>query len=94
MKGTLIETAEDTSKRPIAIPRGLRSGFARATMLRNEDALLLGSVPEDEGRNLEKKEGFGLGGVDVEEGGVSFEPWPDGVEYNLCETKRCRGARV
>ena len=50
VKGTLMETALETMSRPMAIPSGLRSGFARARILRKEEALLVVSCASA-GRN-------------------------------------------
>lgn len=43
MNGTLIDTALDTNNSPIAIPSGFFSGFASATILRNDDVVLVES---------------------------------------------------
>lgn len=37
VNGIDMDTDDDTSSRPTAIVSGLRSGFANATILRNED---------------------------------------------------------
>jgi len=74
VKGTLIETAEETSNSPIAIDRGLLSGFARETIFRNEDEPSL--EPVFGGKNLESSDRFGLG-IGVLEGAS------DCVELNL-----------
>lgn len=46
----------------MAIPSGFFSGLARETIERNEDALLLGSSPdEDSNRPKSDRLGFGVG---------------------------------
>jgi hypothetical protein len=41
VNGMLIETEDETSNKPTANVRGLFSGFAKATIFRNDDALWL-----------------------------------------------------
>lgn len=43
VSGILIDTLEETSNSPIAIVRGLRSGFARENILRKDDEEVPGS---------------------------------------------------
>ena len=52
VNGTLIETALDASRSPMAIPSGFLSGIASATILRNEDALLVVSWVSEESNRL------------------------------------------
>ena len=61
VNGMLIDTDEETSKSPTAMPRGFFSGFASATIDLNEEALFDAS-PEVEGRNRDKNERVGFGG--------------------------------
>ena len=73
VNGILIETDEDTSRSPMAVKRGRRSGRARATILRNEvetgiDASVL--EEKEDGRKRERVEGrvgedWGVGDDDV-----------------------------
>ncbi len=37
VNGMLMDTAEEASKRPMAISSGLRSGFAKATIFRKDE---------------------------------------------------------
>lgn len=69
VNGTLIDTALETMSRPMAIPSGLRSGFARATILRNDDALFALSCASA-GRNLLKIDFFASLGLLDEDSGV------------------------
>lgn len=39
VNGMLIETEDETSNNPIAMSRGFRSGLARATIFRKDDAV-------------------------------------------------------
>lgn len=41
VNGMLIDTEEDTNNKPTANVKGFLSGFAKATILRNDDALWL-----------------------------------------------------
>lgn len=50
MKGILIETDEETSRSPMAIPKGFFSGLANATIFRNDDALFVVSAAIAAGR--------------------------------------------
>jgi hypothetical protein len=52
VKGMLMDTEDETKSKPIAIDSGFRSGLARATIFRNEDAVggALENVP---GRSLD-----------------------------------------
>lgn len=61
VNGTLIETALETMSSPMAVPSGLRSGFASATILRNDDALFALSCASA-GTNLLHMDFFGLEG--------------------------------
>lgn len=70
VNGMLIDTALDTTSNPIDIARGFLSGFASATILRNEDAVFPFSA-NDVGRTRDKTEGFGPGGLVGNGGGVS-----------------------
>lgn len=38
VKGMLIETDDDTSSKPMAMSKGLRSGFAREIIFLNDEA--------------------------------------------------------
>lgn len=52
-----MDTDDDTTRRPIEMPSGLRSGFASAAILRKEDA----DPPvfsKDAGRIRESRDGF------------------------------------
>ena len=58
VKGTLMETAEDTKSNPTAMSKGFRSGFASATILLKDDfpcESLLNACD-----NLDQTEGFGV----------------------------------
>lgn len=70
VNGMLIDTALDTTSKQMDIARGFLSGFASATILRNEDAVFPFSANE-EGRTRERTEGFGAGGSAGNGGGVS-----------------------
>ena len=39
VNGMLMDTDEETKRRPFAVAKGLRSGFASETILLNDDAL-------------------------------------------------------
>lgn len=69
VNGILIETELETTSSPIDIASGLRSGFASATILRKEEAVLPVSA-NDAGRTRERTEGFGAGGEVGNGGGV------------------------
>ena len=57
VNGTLIDTELEMRSKPIAIPRGFRSGLARAIIFLNEDALFTESpLRNDEGRIRDKTE--------------------------------------
>ena len=70
VNGMLIDTALDTTSKPMDIARGFLSGFASATILRNEDAVFPFSA-NDAGRTRERTEGFGAEGSVGNGGGVS-----------------------
>lgn len=54
----LMDTADDTSNKPIAIVSGLRSGFASATIFRNDETFWESLL----GRKRAHIDGFGRGG--------------------------------
>ena len=89
VKGMLIETEEDTRSNPIAASKGFFSGFARDTILPNDDAL--SEAVKLFGSSRESMEGRG-GGSDFSAIPVEF------VEYALFRspqgsptgTKQCR----
>lgn len=58
----LIETEDETSSSPIAIPSGFFSGLARDIIERNDDALFDVS-PDDEGRKRDISDRFGFNGA-------------------------------
>lgn len=62
-----METAEDTSSKPMARDSGFHSGFARAAILRKEEELLEPLGARDDGNRREMRERFGGMG----EGGVA-----------------------
>ena len=73
VNGMLIDTDEETSKRPIAVRRGRRSGRARANILRNDvdvETAASASGEIEDGRNRERIErrvaGVGEGWEDVD----------------------------
>ena len=62
VKGILIDTDDETSSSPMAIPSGFFSGLASATIFRNDDALLVVSAANDVGRIRDQNDRFGVGG--------------------------------
>lgn len=58
VNGTLMETADETNSSPIAWNSGFRSGFAKATIFRNEEADC-GDFLKAEVSVRDKTEGFG-----------------------------------
>ena len=98
VNGTLIDTALDTESSAIATPSGFFSGIARATILRNEEVLLVvasGSCDPDGRKRLHsdffspRGEGL-LGGFDGVDEGVSEGGARDGVEEDRCRRPRTR----
>ena len=61
VRGMVMDTEEETSKSPIAIPRGLFSGLASDTIERNDDAVVVVSPPAD-GRKRDSSDLFGVDG--------------------------------
>lgn len=57
VNGILMDTVEDTRRSETAIPRGFASGLASATILRNEEALLVVSET-DAGRKRDSHDCF------------------------------------
>lgn len=95
-----MDTEEETTKRPIAIASGLRSGLASATILRNEEDVFC-VVENDEGSNRDSNERFGSGEIrrcgvaglgasklvdEVGGVGVGVGVGVDWVASNLCES--------
>lgn len=70
VNGTLIDTEEEISKRPIAIRSGFFSAFASATIFRREVVLCGPLLARDAGNSRDKKDVFGVCviGVGVEVG--------------------------
>lgn len=58
----LMETEDETKRSPTARVKGFFSGLARETIARKDDAVLLGSSPE-EGMSLDDIVRFGTGDV-------------------------------
>ena len=61
VNGILIETEDETNNKPTASMRGFFSGFAKATIFRNDDALWLSFAVTANVRD--HNEGFGVGDV-------------------------------
>lgn len=61
VNGMLIDTEDETSNKPTANVKGFFSGLAKATILRNDDALLLSFAVT--GRIRDHNERFGVGDV-------------------------------
>jgi hypothetical protein len=61
VKGMLIETEDETSNKPTANERGFFSGFAKAAIFRNDDALWFSFAVTETIRD--HNEGFGVGDV-------------------------------
>ena len=59
--GMLIDTEDETRSNPMAVMRGLRSGFAKASIFWNDDALA-GSLEKIAGRNLDIRDRAGFCG--------------------------------
>lgn len=63
VNGTLMETADDASRRPIASVSGFHSGLAKSTILRNDDPLGDSLVPLGAGMKRARRDVFLGGGV-------------------------------
>lgn len=59
VSGIVIDTDDETSRSPMAIPSGFLSGFASATIERKDDALFVASPPAD-GSRRENMDRFGV----------------------------------
>ena len=69
--GTLIDTAEETRSKPIAISKGFFSGLAKATIFLKDEELCCGVARNAAGSILLSIEGFGATdgfGVGVDSG--------------------------
>jgi hypothetical protein len=63
VKGTLMDTEDDTSSKPMACSSGFLSGFARDMILRKEDALWGASGRLKDDGSLESIDDFSGGFV-------------------------------
>ena len=87
MKGILSDTDEDTSKRPIAVSSGRRSGLASATILRKDAEVEVVPSASDEkeaGRMRESMEERRVGtGEDVGDKGEVGGGWCGGEAWGV-----------
>lgn len=83
VKGTLIDTVEDTSNRPMAIVNGFHSGLASDIILANEEVLFGSFGANDEGIKRERSDRFAAGLEIGEAEGGGDGGGADCVELNL-----------